>query len=355
MLFRCPLVQVVQQLFQLAVVGGGQAGKAQLLIAGVGTEVLRRLVQQAGVALAHGAVEETGLTEPAAPHAAPQHLDAGAVLDRAHHGDDEVGRGCKLVQVLDDGLGDDGRDARLVGGDGLDAAILAVFDIVERRDVDAGNFGDAAQQLLLGDTALLLRLFDLGTDAGQLVLALAQLDDVEEIRDRLRVAGTGTACHDERPALVAVLRIERDTRQLQHGEDVGVGQLILEREAHGIEVGERVFALHRVEGQTQTLHLRLHIQPRHEGALAPPVLVAVQQLIEYLFAQKRHSHFIGVREAERKADVHLIFIFIHAARFAAGITARLLHPGQRFFQFRIKHQAPPFDNTDFMFPYCTLF
>ena len=355
MLFRCPLVQVVQQLFQLAVVGGGQAGKAQLLIAGVGTEVLRCLVQQAGVALAHGAVEETGLTEPAAPHAAPQHLDAGAVLNRAHHGDNEVGRGRKLVQVLDDGLGDDGRDARLVGGDGLDAAILAVFDIVERRDIDAGNFGDAAQQLLLGDTALLLRLFDLGTDAGQLVLALAQLDDVEEIRDRLRVAGTGAACHDERPALVAVLRIERDARQLQHGEDVGVGQLILEREAHGIEVGERVFALHRVEGQTQTLHLRLHIQPRHEGALAPPVLVAVQQLIEYLFAEKRHSHFVGVREAERKADVHLIFIFIHAARFAAGITARLLHPGQRFFQFRIKHQAPPFDNTDFMFPYCTLF
>ena len=354
-LFRRPLVQIVQQLFELAVVRGGQAGKAQLLVAGVGAEVLCGLVQQAGVALAHGAVEEACLTEPTAAHTAAQHLDAGAVLDGTHHRDDEVGRGRKVVQVLDDGLGDDCRDARLVGSDGLNAAIVVVFDVVESRDIDAGDPGNAEQQLFLGDAALFLGLFDFGADAGQLVFALAQLDDVEEVGDGLGVAGTGAARHDEGPALVTVFRVERDARQIQHGEDVGVGQLILKRKAHSVESREGVFALHRVEGQAQALHLSLHIQPRHKGALTPPVFVAVQQLVEDFFAQKGHAHFVGVRETEREADVYLIFIFIHAARFAAGITARLLHPGQRFFQFRIKHQVPPFNNTDCIFIYFTLF
>ena len=191
MLFRRPLVQIVQQLFELAVVRGGQAGKAQLLVAGVGAEVLCGLVQQAGVALAHGAVEEACLTEPTAAHTAAQHLDAGAVLDGTHHRDDEVGRGRKVVQVLDDGLGDNRRDARLVGSDGLNAAIVVVFDVVESRDIDAGDPGDAEQQLFLGDAALFLGLFDFGADAGQLVFALAQLDDVEEVGDGLGLQAQG--------------------------------------------------------------------------------------------------------------------------------------------------------------------
>ena len=37
-----PTVQIVQQLFQLAVVRGGQAGKAQFFIAGVSAQLLRR-------------------------------------------------------------------------------------------------------------------------------------------------------------------------------------------------------------------------------------------------------------------------------------------------------------------------
>ena len=83
------------------------------------------------------------------------------------------------------------------------------------------------QQLFLGDAALLFGLFDLGADAGQLVLALAQLDNVKEIRNGLRIAGTGAARHDQRPAVITVFGVERDTRQVQHGKDVGIGKLVL--------------------------------------------------------------------------------------------------------------------------------
>ena len=180
MLLGCPLVQIIQQLFQLSVVRGGQAGKAQLLIAGVGAQLLRRPVQKARVTLTHGAVQKARLTEAAAAHAAAQHLDTGAILNGTHHGHHEIrGRG-KLVQVLDDGLGDARRDARLVGGDGLDPAILVILHIVECRDIDAGDLCNAQQQLLFGDAALFLGTLDLHLTQTHLPICNQQfLDDVE--------------------------------------------------------------------------------------------------------------------------------------------------------------------------------
>ena len=133
-----PAVQIIQQLFQLAVVRGGQAGQAQFLIAGVGTQILGGLVQQSGIPLAHGPVEEAGLAEPAATDAAPQHFDAGTVLDGAHHGHHKVGGRGKIIHVPDDRLGHHSRNAGLVGGDGLDAAILVVGHIIESRNIHAG-------------------------------------------------------------------------------------------------------------------------------------------------------------------------------------------------------------------------
>ena len=338
MLLGCPLVQIIQQFFQLAVVGGGKAGKAQLLVAGVGAQILCRLVQQTGIALAHGTVQEARLTEPAAAHAAAQHLDAGAVLNGTHHGHYKVCRRSKLVQVLDDGLRDARRDARLVGSDGLHSAVLVVGDIVEGRDVHTRDLCNVEQQLFFGD-ALFLCLFDLGADGGQLVFALAQLDDIKEIRDGLRVAGAGSARYDQRPAVVTVFGIERDARQVQHGKDIGVGKLVLQGKAHSIKGRKGVLALHGVQRQLQALHLCLHIQPRHKGALAPPVLVAVEQLVQDLFAQKGHAHLVGIREAEGKTHIHLILFFIDTAGLAAGIAAGLLHPSQCFFQFGIKHRV----------------
>ena len=86
----------------------------------------------------------------------------------------------------------------------------------------------------------------------------------------------------------------------------------------------------------QALHLLFHVHPRHKGSLTPPVFVAVEQLVQDFFAQKGHADLIGIREAERHAHINVCFIFIGAARFTAGITARLLNQTERFFQLRGK-------------------
>ena len=213
-----------------------------------------------------------------------------------------------------------------------------VGDIVESRDIHARDLCNVEQQLLFGD-ALFFGLFDLGADGGQLVFALTQLDDIKEIRNRLGVAGAGAARNDQRPAVITVFGVERDTCQVQHGKDIGIGKLVLQGKAHSIKGRERFFALHSVQRQLQALHLCLHIQPRHKGALAPPVLVAVEQLVQDLFAQKGHSHLVGIREAEGKAHIHLVLFFIDTAGLSASIAAGLLHPSQRFFQFGIKHRV----------------
>ncbi len=166
------------------------------------------------------------LAETAATDTAAQHLNAGAILDGTHHWDDEICRRRELVQILDDGLGDFGRNARLIGRDGFDPTVFLIGNIVERRDIHARNFSNSEQQLFLGDAALLFGFLNFGADAGQLILTLAQLDDVKEIRNRLGVAGAGAARHDQRPAVITVFGVERDARQVQHGQDVGIGARI---------------------------------------------------------------------------------------------------------------------------------
>ena len=86
----------------------------------------------------------------------------------------------------------------------------------------------------------------------------------------------------------------------------------------------------------QALHLLFHVHPGHKGSLAPPVFVAVEQLVQDFFAQKGHADLIGIREAERHAHIHLGFVFVDAARLAARVTARLLYQTQGLFKFRGK-------------------
>ena len=316
-------------------VGGGQARQAQFVIAGVAAECTGAVADELGAALAEGAVELPGLTEAAAADTAAQHLDTGAILHRADQRHDEVFRRGEAVHILDDGLGHAGRDARAVRGNGLNAAILLVGHIVEGRHVDTGDLRQCQQQLFFVP-ALLFALFNRCADILQHLFALAQLHNVEEIRHRLGVADAGAARNNERPALVAVSRPQRNTRQAQHSQDVCVGQLIFQREADDIKIAQRILALEAVQRNVQPLHLFFHVGPGHEGTLTPPVFVAVQNVVQNFFAQERHADFVSVREAERHAHIYFGFVFVDAARLAARVTARLLYQAQGLFKFRGK-------------------
>ena len=205
---------------------GGQAGEAQFIVAGVVAEHPGAVADELGRTLPEGAVNLSRLTEPAAAHAAAQHLHAGAVLHRAHHGHHEIFRRGVIVHV-DDGLGDPFRHTGTVGADALHPAVLQIAHIIKGRHIYAGNFGQRQQQCFLVP-AQLFALLHRGADVLQHLFAFAQLHDVKEIRHRLRVADAGAARDDERPALIPVGGAQRDAGQPEHGQHIGVAKLIFQ-------------------------------------------------------------------------------------------------------------------------------
>ena len=226
---------LIQHFFHLGVVGGGEGGQGHFLIAGGVAEGLALGAEGVGALGPDGAVDEPRLTEAAAPDAAPHDLQHRPVVDHLGVGDDE-GVGIKdLVEVPDDALGDFGGSA-VFGGDGGDGAVLMIGHVVKGGDVHAGDLGGVLQKSLFvpfaGGAVLLVEVDHFQHD----LLALAQLEAVEEVAERLGVHGAGAAGEDDGVVVGAVLRQGVDARQVQHVEDVGVGKLVLQRKSQEVEL-----------------------------------------------------------------------------------------------------------------------
>ena len=148
-----PRLAVVQQLvrqgLQLLVVRGGEAGQVDLMVAGIFQGIHRLLVQGFRIPGPHRPVAEARLAEAAAADAAPEHLQVGPVVDNLRGGHDGVHGIIGLVQVFDDPLGDPRRGS-MKGHDGGEAAVRAILVLIEGRHIDAGDFGNLQQELLLG-------------------------------------------------------------------------------------------------------------------------------------------------------------------------------------------------------------
>ncbi len=325
MLLRCPFVQLIQKLFKLAVVRCRKAGKAQLIVARICTKIPCGSIQKISIPLTHRAVKKPCLAKAAPAHTATQHLNAGAILDRTNHRHNKISWRRKLVHITNDCFGDHCRHTRLVRSNRADASILVVTHIIKRRDINAGDFCHSKQQFLLRDF-LSLSTLNFGANGRQLVFALAQLNNVKKVRNRLSITGTRASGHYQRPAFVTVFCIKWYARQIKHGKDICVGQLILEGKTDCVKCSERVLAFHCIKRQPQPLHFRLHVQPWHKGTLAPPVFMCVEQLIKDLLPKKRHSYFVGIRKTKCKPNIYLILILVNAARLTAGISAWLLYP-----------------------------
>ena len=73
----------------------------------------------------HGTVDKARLTEPAASHAAAQHLNHGAVMHRANHRNGKMSRQRLMTEVGQNRLFDHPRRP-FVGGDMFDRAVRVI-------------------------------------------------------------------------------------------------------------------------------------------------------------------------------------------------------------------------------------
>src|SRR5206468_3402988 len=96
------------------------------------------------------------------------------------------------------------------------------------------------------------------------------------------ILGARAAADDERMIERAVARKKRDAAQVQHREQVGVADLVLQAEADYIEVDQGRKGLQAIERQVCFPQLVFEIQPGREGPLAGPLRVRVHDRVEDL-------------------------------------------------------------------------
>src|SRR5206468_10477151 len=79
-----------------------------------------------------------------------------------------------------------------------------------------------------------------------------------------------------------LFRSQRDAAQLEHGEEIRVGELVLEAEAEHVEVGEREVALERDQREPARAQQGLQVGPGGVGALGGHLAAAVERVVEDL-------------------------------------------------------------------------
>ena len=318
--------QLVRQFLQAPVIGGGKAGKGNFIVAGIVHNLHRLAVEHLRTLLAHRAAAEACLAEPAAPDAAPENLQIGPVVDDFRGGNDHSGGEIGGIQILDDSLGDHRRCALtdLHGGKG---AVRVILRGIEARHIDAIDLGHLPEEFLLAPSGI-LRFLIKGNDFHSDVFSLADGEKVDEIRQGLRVEGTNATGKNHVFQTVTIFGMQGDTSQIQHIENIGIGHLIADGEGDHVKIRHRVLAFQSPQGQMVFAHLLLHIPPRGKHPLAPHPVHSVHHTVENPHSHIGHADLIGIREAERHPDVHILFVLLHRAPFAAGISGRLLNGGQ---------------------------
>jgi hypothetical protein len=173
------------------------------------------------------------------------------------------------LEVGGDAGGDLRRRVRVERLQPIEGAAGRIDRTVERRDVHAGNSGQLAQSLPaqspVGATALgrpaarrlaarRLAARRLAVGAGSAVpgdrlegvadlqdhlLALPHDHRVEEVRQRLRIQDARSSGHDQRLGFTPLGGDQADPAQIEHVQQVRVGQLVAEADPQDVEVSQR--------------------------------------------------------------------------------------------------------------------
>ena len=221
-------------------------------------------------------------------------------------------------------------------------AVLGVFRQVEPGDVGpADGAGDPGELVLAGEALVPLHLLPHPADDRQAGLAVADHEEVDVGGQQLGVLGAGAAGDDEGVDGAAVLGLERDAAQVEHRQQVRVADLVLEREAHDVELGQGRERLQPVEGDLVLAQGFFEVGQGGEGPLAGPAL-GVHEAVEDLEPVVAHAQGIGVGEGQAERPLRLAVVLQDAIQLAAGVLAGGRHIGQDaggdvLLQGRIQH------------------
>jgi hypothetical protein len=173
-------------------------------------------------------------------------------------------------------------------------------------------------------------------ELGDHLFAVADEDQVHEIRQRLHVEHDRAAHDHERIVLGPGGRAERDAGQVEHLQHVGEGHLVLQREPHHVEVAERCLRLQRRQRPPVPPKGVGHVRPRAEDALGRRVVAGVDVRDQDAVPQMGHADLVHVRETEGEGQLDVAVVLDHLVPFAADVPCGPLHVRQDALEQRVE-------------------
>ena len=192
------------------------------------------------------------------------------------------------------------------------------------RPVEGGDVEAVLRRQALDHRLTVLLAGEGRHQVGQHVLGGADGEDVDELRHRQRIdRGAGAPHHDHRVPRSALAPAQRDVRPVEHLQEVDVVLLEGDREGDAAEIVERPPGLDR----------QRHAGAVGEEALARPLGIAVDHLVDPLEAQARHRHVVGVGIGERQPVARVGRERLHGALGGADrgpvVCGRFFHGRKR--------------------------
>ena len=81
---------------------------------------------------------------------------------------------------------------------------------------------------------------------------------------------------------ITITREQRNPAKVQHGQDVGIGQFVLETEADNLKGGQWPVGFKGDKRQMVPAELLLHVQPGRIGAFRLNIGTIIEQIIQNL-------------------------------------------------------------------------
>ena len=179
-------------------------------------------------------------------------------------------------------------------------------DLVPRRGELRGVDARVATNAVLEDgrprPSLPTKTCDVLHEGDEHLFGLAEYEQVDERSDGFGVGRDRPAGEDDGVLTRSIGAPQRDTRQVQHRQEVGEGELVLEREPHRVGPDGRHTFVESEQGQTAFPKRRFHVRPRRVDPVASNATGALHDVQQDGRALVAHSDLVGVGGRRARDD-----------------------------------------------------
>jgi hypothetical protein len=190
------------------------------------------------------------------------------------------------------------------------------------RDVHPLDPGEPRKEIRPG-SALFFPLFDERDDLEHRFLAVPDEEGVEEGGHGSGVQGAHAPGHHEGVLLRSVLRQEGDPGEVEHREDVRVGEFVAQGESEEVERPGGSPRFKRRERQPGGAQMLLVVGPWGEDAVAKGPGPRGEDLAQKQDPEVRHPDLVHVGKGEQHAHARFVPRDRGRADFAAAVPGRL--------------------------------